>query len=254
MSRLTRLGTTPCHSTLLAIGLLGATLVGCVEGTSVVILRNQKPAAGCVVSADKTVEALPFGSLDVGPLPDGKQNPGYLFTPLIQNGTVASAEDTLQNLLLLEGADVVLKPAPTAASIAVVQELEATGQARRTQLFSGSVEPGGKLGAAFPIIDADQVLTLRDLVGEQAVVQVVASVKVFGVIDGGDVVSPAFNYPVALCNGCLIHDWGSCDAIASDALVEPGGTCSPLQDEVLSCCTRGGATICPAVAPAAPTM
>jgi hypothetical protein len=78
---------------------------------------------------------------------------------------------------------------------------------------------------------------------------VTAEVVVFGDLNGGDVESVPFFYPVDVCDGCLKIDRGPCSGLPDDFEPEQGGECNPLQDAAADCCTDAdGDDVCPAPA------
>lgn len=77
--------------------------------------------------------------------------------------------------------------------------------------------------------------------------QVIVRVVVFGKIDEVDIESPPFDYPVLLCEGCLLANFGSCESLTNDVEIPTGDECGPLQYGTLACCTTaGGGVLCPA--------
>ncbi len=63
----------------------------------------------------------------------------------------------------------------------------------------------------------------------------------FGDLDGSDVESDPFIYPVEVCNGCMLIDNGDCAGLGDDFEGAQGGNpCNPLQDVPVDCCTSGG--------------
>lgn len=234
-------------TSLLAVALVG----GCTDNYSVIILRNIDPSDTCEVSPSTTV-SRGSGFLDVTPeLPDGTFNTGYILTPEIRNPTGAPVVSATRpgnpnaHIFYLRGVDVQVLAGPDPNSESAVRALQAAGLANRTILIGGSIEPNGTLGLGFPIIDAAMVQALQGAVIIPA--QVVVRVVAFGKIDGTDIESPPFDYPVTLCEGCLLADLGRCDQLSRDVEVPSGGECSPLADGALGCCTTDTGAVCPAV-------
>lgn len=220
---------------------------------SLLIIQNQIPEDGCVIPGTSAGEFRGLGVLDL----DGPENPGYVFTPLVKNGTVGDQENPNQNVVTLQGANVELKAATTSNSIRLIEgasggtlPLLPREHQLRTPLFSGSVSPnGGTTGLAFFAIDADQANIIRTTLASQGwtSVQVVARVQVFGLVDGATYVkSPPFDYPISLCAGCLIRNLGPCSAIPMGTPIETGHECNPYQDGRVDCCTLGEGLLCPA--------
>jgi hypothetical protein len=187
--------------------------------------------------------SIPGGTLDLT-LADKGQNPGYIFTPLVRNGATSVEGQPNARIVILKGADVELLSANSVRSKEVISMLGSA--ARATQRFSADVGPdGGTSGLIYQLIDTTQATLLHKLVAKGEVVTVLARTSVFGTIDGDDVASPEFDYPITLCKECLAFIL-ACSALTSDP-PEDGGECNPLQDARVVCCTEGTRTLCPAV-------
>jgi hypothetical protein len=119
--------------------------------------------------------------------------------------------------------------------------------------FAGSLMPGGTLGAGFTIIDASQLEILAPLVAGRDI-EVVARVVVYGDVEGDTVESKPFDYPVTICNGCLVTSLGECSSLPSDVTgqADEGALCTPGNNGRVQCCNSGGFATCPAQGTAAP--
>lgn len=218
---------------------------GCIaEDLTLIVFQNQQAEEGCVIPSGVEAAFLSTGLLDLS----GER--GYVVSPVLQNGASVDEISPNQNVVLVSGADVELRVASTARSIEVVTMLAAMQQHLRTHYFSASIVGGGSAGVAFPAIDVDQVRVLRDLLGDESV-PLVARIEVFGVIDGSrDVRTPPFDYPITVCEGCLVEDLGACNAIELEVVIKQGGACNIFQDQPVSCCDNGDMRVCPAPPPA----
>ena len=229
--------------TLLSIAAaLTAGLGACTDaGRSLIILQNQVPDANCVVPSSQGNTFRGVGFLDVN------SPAGYLFTPLVQNVAEGVADDPSGRLVLMRGADVELEfqdgfPAPDHPDVQL------------THRFSGSINPnGGTAGFAFNAISANMTEALKatgalDTSGSNSTT-VIAHITASGDIDGGSVESREFEYPIQVCDGCLVRSVGSCDQLATDFEAEQGFSCFGFyQDALLDCCTDStGQEVCPAV-------
>jgi hypothetical protein len=228
---------------LLASGLLSGCTVD--QNNALIILQNQIPDEECVVPATQGATFRPSGTLDVAVRPDGTSNSGYLFTPLVRSGLTAG-QSVNQHIVFLGGADVELRSTGSESSDALVAALETAGLSKRTFLTSGSIPPGGSAGLAFVAIDGEQTAAMAAHLGAGAATTIYARVTVFGTVDEGDIVSSPFDYPITICDGCLVRNVGSCSTIPPDSELGQGGTCGLLQDGVLTCCNTGSGTRCPA--------
>lgn len=177
------------------LGVASLAAVACTtdQNNAFFIRHNLVPNDDCTVPSSGT-KFRSTGQFDL----DG--NVPYWFTPEIVNAA-SSSGTTDRNLVYLKGADVELVPAPTTASENLIAGLDPALRAR-TQLVSGSVEPGGgTTGVAFVIIDTDQAATLAPRVSSP--VQIVARVTVLGEINNADTEATPFDFPITLCQNCL---------------------------------------------------
>jgi len=225
---------------VLVLGAL-TTQSGCVDaGETLRILRNQEPSGACEVSDSAGDAFLSSGIIDV------QASAGYLFTPLVENRAVASGVN--ERLVFVDAAIVDLKFANGFYSDAEVSALDAAGLAKFRQPFSGSIPAGGVSSFAFEVIPKDMLDDMASKLAEGEITRVIADVEIRGTLDGADVASPTFTYPIEVCNGCLTQVIGTCDALPAGD-VQIGGACQELQDGVLECCTGAdGSLVCPAVA------
>ncbi len=226
----------------LAVG-VGSILVSsaCVENDSSIFVRNvQAPPqnrqnGACLYTPDPTQPFLSEGVLDVAITPTytGRLLVGNQLSPRGDQLNVRAES----NRVHLNGAVVRV----TGADGASIGEF--------TSVTSGFVDPGANNQPSFGIAG----LTLLDAATTAAInVQgadsrlVIANVKVFGQTLGGvDVESGEFQFPIRVCNGCLI-DFSRGDDPANPGLdcnlvidTQSGGTtqfpCIPGQDEVTPC-------------------
>jgi hypothetical protein len=237
----------------LAVALVAALSGACVaDNTTIYILQNQVIGANCTVSGDIHAVGLTEGRLDVTePVPGfGFPNPGYTFGPVVVNSAVAPTTMPNLHIVFLNGGDVELRAGPSTRSQDIINSLVAANDNKRTVRFSASVTPGGSAGVPYDIIDGEQTQRINGLIGETESIQLIAHTTVFGTIDGGDIVSAPFDYPVTVCKGCLWGSLGPCSAIPKGTAISKGGPCNPIQDVGLTCCADPTDNlICPAVAP-----
>jgi hypothetical protein len=225
---------------------------GCTDAShSVYILRNQVLAADCSAPSGMGGPSRNGGTLDVtNPIPGSQlENPGYIFAPLIVNGTAANAPNV--HTLFLSGANVELKSNGTPQSNAVIGALAGRSLNKRTQRFAAAITAGTSSGVPYPLIDADQTAAMSDALDGGQVAEVLAYTTVYGTLDGSDVTSDPFGpYPIDVCKGCRIEELGPCADLTKDSTIHMGGNCNLLQDALLSCCTSSTNTeVCPAVVP-----
>jgi hypothetical protein len=213
---------------------------------SIIIRQNQAPETGCVVSGDLQSAYRPSGVLDIGDF-GTDVNIGYVFTPVVSSGLRANINQPNDNIVIIEGAHVTLRSDGSELSNQAITALEGQSLTRRDHKTSGSIDPQGSLGMLFFAIDDGQAVALRDVVEPDAAVQLIASVSVYGYVDGSSVESPEFDYPITVCEGCLVSNFGDCSALPTSFQGSPGGECNPFQDVPLGCCTVSGSSVCPAI-------
>ena len=221
------------HSRLVLVAAAALGAAACTDaGTTLIVLQNQLPGEGCTVSADRGSEFVPRGRIDAA------AEDGYLFTPLVQNVAEPTQNDS-QRILFVEGADIDLSG-----------DFEADASLTSfSQSFSGSLGPGDFGSFEFIIVPEQLVAQLGDSLGDGGEVAVDAEITIFGTVDGGAVESQVFRYTVDVCDGCTLVDNGACTALPDGFTPSTGGSCQPLQDGRVDCCTSsGGELVCPAVA------
>jgi hypothetical protein len=227
---------------------------GCTDTTyGVFILRNQVIGADCTVPAGNGTDYRGFGRLDVtNPIPGTSlENIGYVFAPAVVNGAMPNSAMPNVHTLFMGGADVELRSDGSAQSNALIGALAARPERlnKRKQVFSGAIAAGATAGVGYPIIDAEQASAIADVIDTGQDVQVIAHTTIFGTVDGSSITSDPFDFPVAVCKGCLVEELGPCAGLTTSTTIHKGGQCNLLQDSLLSCCTTATGQTCPAVLP-----
>ncbi len=236
---------------LRAVPFAALALTACVENNAdsgFTILRNLAPAEGCVVDPQAT-EFRSSGQIEVAAVR------GYYLTPVARNDlAVAGSATETQQTVFVEGAQIEIEFYDRDFFTAEEQtQFRTDGLTRFTVPTSGSIDPDGGVAtfgfevvppALLRAIDAK----LPDFVPGAAAPSTLLDVRVqlVGIRAGSSIESNRFRYPVEVCDGCLSDDAGACDALPSDFSGGEGGACNLEQDAVLSCCTEGTVTICPA--------
>ncbi len=226
-----------------AIAIATVTIVAtaCTDaGSPILIMQNQVPGDGCVVSAALTDNYNPRGRIDTN------AGAGYLFTPLVQN--IATVEDDNAHLRIafIEGADIDVSiqagvPDPDASLT------------KFSKRFSGVIQPeGGLTTFAFTVVELDLLDQLAaSLTDSSQIIELMVDVKIYGEFGGGSVSSPVFSYPIDVCNGCMKRDVGACADLSPSFTALEGGACVTLQDIPIDCCTTADSQeLCPAASTA----
>tara|TARA_R110002073_G_scaffold320759_3_gene496416 strand:+ start:48624 stop:49382 length:759 start_codon:yes stop_codon:yes gene_type:complete len=219
-----------------------ATQTGCVDaGETLRILRNQAPDPNCEVPTGEEASFLSSGIIDVA------ASSGYIFTPLVESRAVE--DDATDRRTFLDGAVVKLKFADEFFDAGTLTRLEEEGLSYFTQPFTGSIASNSTAALKFEIVPKRLLEEMQANLGDGEITRITAEIELRGSIDGGDVNSPTYNYPIEVCNGCLSNDLGLCADLATDE-IRTGGACQEKQDGVVDCCTDAvGEQVCPAVAP-----
>lgn len=231
-------------SALLLVGLTTAVLTaGCADDSvsmTVLSFEALESASNCIAMATAT-DIRTTGVLDVSLL--GAQ--GYVAFPVIRNNEVinmpfANAPD--YNIIQIQGVDVSLK-LPT--------ELAGTVKASDLKFFvpaAVALDPGVQNVVQAEILPLTVVSQFAGSLGN-SVHTVIASVRPVGVQNGDQMIGGPADFPVQVCDGCLIDMAGACP-LSSTAKIGTGG-CIPGQDDVLTCCKdpTTSATLCGSAVP-----
>jgi hypothetical protein len=231
---------------------LAAGLIGCADGgdIQVVLLNNGIPAANCELGTGGETEFRARGLLNTTSLN------AYIFTPIVKSfvmvtpGTMES-----QRIAFVHGARVSL----TMADEAMDTALQASGQAEFTARFSAAIEPdGGTAVVAFDLVPTsmmgqggtlDAILPPDPATGAGSQATLLAEVRLFGEMGGGEFEADPYTYPITLCRDCAgtTVPYGDCLNVPEGSMFEASNSCNVEQDGVTVCCTSGPALVCPAV-------
>ena len=218
-----------------------ALAAGCTtdSGGSMIIVQNQVPDDGCIIPSSQSATFRGRGIIDV------QAGEGYVFTPLLQSLVLENTTSDSPRVVAVRGADVDLSFPDGFFSAEEETELQGSRLTRFSTAFSGSVFPGAFTSFGFVIVPRGLLERLDVELGSGEQVAVTAEVTVFGELDGDDVDSVPFIYPVDVCDGCMRIDNGDCTSLGDNFEPLEGGECNLLQDVQVDCCTVGGAVRCP---------
>ena len=181
----------------------------------------------------------------------------YVLTPFIQSRITSTGGDDSQRTIELEGARIDLRVAA-----ATVQHPDGTytspaitlsdASSHFAELFSGNLPPMGTANVGFGLVPTTAIGEIRTMAGagptDRLNATVTASVVIYGTMGGNEIDSNPFQYPVTVCNNCIVNNLGACLGLTT-TMVRTGNPCNPFQDGVVDCCTdAGGGFVCPAVA------
>ena len=234
--------------------LISAALGGCAADNGdegIFITSNVVPAANCTFIASPTEPFVAHGTYSI--FSPG----GYRFHPQMKSKISATAMQENARTIIVEGARVTLAfPDESVFDAAKQDELRSRGIMRFSSLFSAPLAPNGGLAdGAFDLITPallDELVAAKGpgilAAGAPSFrVEVVATVVVYGDMSGDEVTSQEFQFPVTICNDCVVNVLGACPLPMGTALTNGGNVCNPYQDGTVDCCRSGADVVCPAM-------
>ena len=215
------------------------------------ILNDQIPATdSCTVPINPAVYQGE-GTLDLS-IVRGDAASAYFFFPLIENNLPSASSGSLDsNEIQLSGFDIditALNPAGLAPSVAAVfQAAQGTPQVHYQTAWSGGIASGGgqltAIVPVFPVALAQSLLASGGIGGGPSVT-VNLHIQARGTTNSGSgMTSDPFDFPVDICNGCLVGAIMPCPYATAPSNL--GNSCNPAQDQVVDCCSDNGALVCP---------
>ncbi len=211
------------------------------------ILNDQVPTAGmsCTIPVAETVYKG-TGTLDVS-IVRGDFRTAYLFFPLIENNLPGSGSPNDPNQIHISAFDVDIGTIGSATPGAQQVMNSADPALLHFQVpWSGGVSSnGGHIAAAVEAVPVDLALHLASAggLGPGPGLRLNLRVQARGTTNSGrSLVSDPFDFPVEVCNGCLVGTVAPCPYEPTNT----GNACNPAQDEVVDCCTMNGTLVCPA--------
>jgi hypothetical protein len=208
--------------TLLAAGVLSATLTGCVDNNSSIFILGVgffNPDNGCACEPDEEAPLLAQGTVD-----SAQRGAGYTACLRVGNQMIESNDD---NRLRVETSRVTLFEAEVE-----VFDFQSNSLTSFSQPISGFIDAGGgstpSFGAAIiTMIDQGTLGAIDTAGGGQTVV---SRIRLFGEsLGGNDVETGLYDFPITVCNGCL----GCVEAAECDDKV--ASVCQLGQDAVADC-------------------
>ncbi len=223
---------------------------GCVSSgdETVIILQNQVPGSGCVVSATASDMYIGSGLIDTN------TTQGYVLTPLVKNystsstgGTGSGSTDDRRHIAFVTGVNVDL----SFADSTLQSRYAANGVTHFQVPYSAEINADSTTSMTFEIVPYSLISQLgaNELQSATDRVLILANIQLVGTINNGDFTSQSFRYPVQVCKGCLTNDLGACSGISHSFVpTHLGGNCNVFQDTSVDCCTgANSALVCPAV-------
>jgi hypothetical protein len=216
------------------------------------IVNNQVPAANCSVPVNDSIYQGQ-GTLDAKLVRSAAGSAYFVFPLLRNNLSGASGGEVDANKIVLTSFAVdisVLSGPPEVTSLVSMLNADPSLSAllHYKTPWSGSLSSGGgelsAIVAAFPTELAGRMLGTQGLSAQPSTF-VNLRIRSFGHTTTRDIESDPFDYPVAVCDGCLIANTGACPFATMPA--NTGNPCNVAQDYPVDCCTAGNDLICPAV-------
>ena len=236
------------------LALVTLLLVGCADtgDEGLIILNNTASTESCSFTGAKDQAFNAHGIIWTG------SDQGYLLTPLVQSRiTLTEGEtDETPRTIFMTGANVTLSVVATtvedsdSGAFTNASVTLSGADAQFSKLFSGSLPPSGTANVGFEIIPVATLRTIFNAVNpgppQSFHAEVLATVSIFGTLNGDDVESPRFQFPVTVCNNCVAANrTDPCTDFTGTA--RTGNACNMFQDGVVDCCTNSkNQLVCPA--------
>jgi hypothetical protein len=203
-----------------------------------IVLNNTAVVGSCTLTGSPTQPFISHGQIWA------KSPTGYFLTPLIQSKvTPAESVADSQRTIYLTSANVNLEV--KAVSIEHADGSFSNGtitlptpQAQFSALLSASVPPAGTVNVGFDVIPVQTLRAILTASGagatDKMTAEVLATVTMLGELGGDTIEGQPFQFPVAVCNNCVVVDNGSCPMNLMEA--RPGNACNAYQDGIVDCC------------------
>lgn len=209
------------------------------------ILNDQVPSAGtCSVPVSPT-EYMGEGLMDVS-IVRAAFTSAYLFFPLIENNLPGTGAPNDPNQIQISGFDVDISGiGPATASAQQVLDDNQALLHFRVPWSGGVSSAGGQISAMVEAVPVPLAVQLASAGGLGVIPSLTLNLRVQAVgatNSGRSLTSDPFNFPLKVCNGCLVGHVAPCPYTPANT----GNACNPAQDQIVDCCTENGNLICPA--------
>ena len=224
----------------LAVGLL-AFGAGCIDNWESFFVHDNKRLGeppGCEIPTDSNATGLVVGLLDVSVR---RSYHAYLFT---DNGLIAREDPgrptAESNAIFVHGAYLNYEPDPLC--VVAMPPIETR--------FSNYIAPGGSATIGVEILPDSIGQVIAGAIGgcTDQRMTIIVTVELFGQTQAGiDVLTQPFDYPITVCNGCLVYcpigmtcppltPTPGTDCDCHDTTVDTGELpCMPGQDDPIDC-------------------
>jgi hypothetical protein len=234
-------------SVVMVVAGMGVGLMGCVEDrSSLTILRNAVPSSDCTVeSAGSEFRSMGWLDLSETAFSDTfAQSPQYLMYPVVQNNLISTlAQGTGAELNIME-----VKEARIDLDLGDVSGVDEDLKFKFPVFVT--LFPGESATLPVVVIPPQIASVLAGAVQGIPDYQPIVRVKLKFLYQLGirEKESHQIEFPVVLCDGCLLDVGGYCDSGLFASLSHEGNACNYVQDAQVDCCLdNGGGVVCPAV-------
>jgi len=225
-------------------------LVGCAADNGdqgMLVLNNTAVQDTCQLTGDPNAPFISHGMIStVTTLP-------YELTPLIQSRIAATGTNDLQRTIQLQGANISLEVKSASIQHAdgsfATPTISLTGtEAQFSSLFSASLPPDGTVNVGFDLVPLQAIASIVQQAGagetDHLHVEVLATATIYGDLAGSKVEAQPFQFPVTVCNDCVVVNNGACPLTITSA--RTGNACNPFQDGTVDCCVdASNVLVCP---------
>ena len=222
------------------------------------ILQNQAPQGGCAITTDR-MTYRGEGTIDLSLVSPGAESAYFMFPLVINNLPGSTGGEPDGNEIDVHSFAVDIGTTRQSYLPANVQTLfndlnRDPGTHDYALLhyslpWAVTISSGGGLAAtfvsAFPVELAQRVLATGDIGVSASSMTVNARVRVFGTTNTQDMESDPFDFPISVCNGCLVHSLLPCPVTSAPTF--GGNACNLSQDSLVDCCSLNGALVCPPI-------
>lgn len=222
------------------------------------IVQNQVPQAGCLIDTSTSVYRG-AGTLDLSLVQSGSRS-AYQVYPLLRNNLPGSGSGPDPNRIEVNSFAVDIGPSSYGSMPDGVRDLfnalEGAGASSSDYAllhfsapWAASVDSGGGVAAsgvaAFPLELAARVRATGAVGVARSSMVANIRVRAFGSTTTQNVESDPFDFPVYVCDGCLVANVLTCPFSSNPS--NPGNPCNVSQDDYVDCCSSNGSLICPPV-------
>ena len=218
---------------------LGLALTACAanEGDEgIFVSKNVAPGTGCTFAASANEPFHTHGTVS-------SFSGGYRIFPQMVSKITATEGNVQQRTIQVRGARVDIET--TDAALSGI----ATDARHFESRFSAPIAPnGGITDAEFIGISQDYLKAAAAIKGTGSwESEVIVHAVVYGDLAGSEVTSQNWEFPVTICNDCVVNVLGACPLVAGTQVTDGRGECSMFQDGYVECCSlASGQLQCPA--------